>query len=128
MKILVICQHYWPEPFQITEICEELVARGHEVTAVVGLPNYPSGVIPIEYKHFRNRNQVKNGVHINRCFEVGRKNSKLGLAINYCSYMFSACHKVLWLKHDYDVVYAYSTSPVLMSLPAALFWTSGQRA
>jgi len=119
MKILVICQHYWPEPFQITEICEELVARGHEVTAVVGLPNYPSGVIPIEYKHFRNRNQVKNGVHINRCFEVGRKNSKLGLAINYCSYMFSACHKVLWLKHDYDVVYAYSTSPVLMSLPAA---------
>lgn len=119
MKILVVCQHYWPEPFRITEICEELVARGHEVTAIVGLPNYPSGVVPKEYKRFRNRRQEINGVHIRRCFEVGRKNTKLGLAVNYCSYMLSACHKVLWLKRGYDVVYAYSTSPVLMSLPAA---------
>lgn len=123
MKILVVCQHYWPEPFRITEICEDLVARGHEVTAVVGLPNYPSGVIPPEYRCFRNRRQVLNGVHIRRCFEIGRKNTKLGLAVNYCSYMLSACHRLLWMKKDFDAVYAYSTSPVLMSLPAAFLRT-----
>ena len=120
MKILVVCQHYWPEPFRITEICEDLVSRGHEVTALVGLPNYPSGVVPPEYHFFRNRRQEINGVHVLRCFEIGRRNSKLGLAVNYCSYMISASWKALWLKRDYDVVYAYSTSPVLMSLPAAL--------
>lgn len=119
MKILVICQHYWPENFRITEICEALVERGHQVTALVGLPNYPTGIVPKEYKHFRNRRQTRNGVEIRRCFEIGRSPGKLGLAINYLSYMTSACVKALFLKRDYDVVYAYSTSPVLMSLPAS---------
>jgi len=120
MKILVICQHYWPENFRVTEICEDLVKRGHEVTALVGLPNYPSGVIPAEYRHFRNRKQLRNGVHIQRCFEIGRRPTKAGLAVNYVSYMLSASFKALFRRHDYDVVYAFSTSPVLMSLPAAL--------
>lgn len=120
MNILVICQHYWPENFRVTEICEALVQRGHRVTALVGLPNYPSGIVPKEYKRFQNRRQTRNGVEIRRCFEIGRRPGKLGLAVNYVSYMLSASAKALLLKRDYDVVYAYSTSPVLMSLPAAL--------
>ena len=120
MKVLVICQHYWPENFRVTEICEALVERGHQVTALVGLPNYPTGIIPEEYRHFRNRHQVRNGVEIRRCFEIGRRPGKIGLAINYVSYMTSACIKALLHKRDYDVIYAFSTSPVLMSLPAAL--------
>jgi len=120
MKILVICQHYWPENFRVTEICEALVERGHQVTALVGLPNYPTGIIPQEYRRFRNRYQVRNGVEIKRCFEIGRRPGKIGLAINYVSYMTSACIKALLHKRDYDVIYAFSTSPVLMSLPAAL--------
>ena len=119
MKVLVICQHYWPENFRVTEICEALVQRGHQVTALVGLPNYPTGVIPKEYRFFRNHRQVRNGVQIRRCFEIGRRPGKIGLAINYVSYMLSACIKALFLKRDYDVIYAYSTSPVLMSLPAS---------
>lgn len=120
MKILVICQHYWPENFRVTEICEALVERGHQVTALVGLPNYPSGIVPKEYKHFRNRRQQRNGVQIRRCYEIGRRPGKVGLAINYVSYMLSAAVKALLMKRDYDVIYAFSTSPVLMSLPAAL--------
>lgn len=120
MKILVICQHYWPENFRVTEICEALVERGHEVTALVGLPNYPTGIIPEEYKHGQNRVQERNGVHIRRCFEIGRRPGKVGLAINYVSYMTSASIKALFAKRDYDVIYAFSTSPLLMSLPAAL--------
>ena len=120
MKILVICQHYWPENFRVTEICEALAERGHQVTALVGLPNYPTGIIPEEYRRFRNRHQFRNGVEIKRCFEVGRKPGKLGLAVNYVSYMSSACIKALSHKRDYDAIYAFSTSPVLMSLPAAL--------
>lgn len=120
MKILVICQHYWPENFRVTEICEALVERGHEVTALVGLPNYPTGIIPEEYRHGQNRRQERNGVHIRRCFEIGRKPGKIGLAVNYVSYMVSASIKALLAKRDYDVIYAFSTSPVLMSLPAAL--------
>lgn len=44
-KILVICQYYKPEPFRISDICEEMVRRGHEVQVVTGYPNYPEGIL-----------------------------------------------------------------------------------
>lgn len=64
MKILVVCQHYWPETFQITDICEGLVRREHQVTALVGLPNYPVGTVHPDYRFGKNRNQERNGVRI----------------------------------------------------------------
>ncbi|MFH1879171.1 MAG: glycosyltransferase family 4 protein [Bacillota bacterium] len=121
MKILVVYQHYWPEPFRIHEICEDLVRRGHLVTAVVGLPDYPTGKIPREYRFFKKRRETINGVDVRRCLEIGRRNTKLGLAFNYLSYMVSASIRVLFMKHNYDVVYAYCTSPVLMAAPAILY-------
>ena len=39
MKILVITNHDWPEEFKITELAENLVAKGHEVTVMSGIPN-----------------------------------------------------------------------------------------
>ena len=44
-SILVICQYYYPEPFRISDICEELVRRGYEVQVVTGYPNYPEGTL-----------------------------------------------------------------------------------
>lgn len=120
MKILVVNQHYWPENFRVTEICEALAARGHQVTALVGLPNYPTGIIPEEYRRFSNRRQERNGVQIRRCFEIGRRPGKVGLAVNYVSYMTSATLKAFFMKKDFDVIYSFSTSPVLMSLPGAV--------
>ena len=58
MKILVICQYYYPEPFSITNICEELVKRGHEVTVVTGIPNYPMGKIYEGYRGGKKRDEV----------------------------------------------------------------------
>ena len=117
MKILMICQHYWPEHFQITEVCEELVRRGHDVTALVGVPNYPTGVVPDEYLDGKNRLQERNGVHIVRVEEVPRKNGIAGLARNYLSYMGAAKRKARELPGDFDVVFAYQITPVLMAAP-----------
>lgn len=44
-RILVVCQYYYPEPFRISDICEEMVRRGHEVQVVTGYPNYPEGIL-----------------------------------------------------------------------------------
>ncbi|MRX84086.1 glycosyltransferase family 4 protein [Eggerthella guodeyinii] len=119
MNILAVCQHYWPEHFQITEVCEELVERGHKVTALVGIPNYPTGIVPEEYRNGKNREQVHNGVRIVRCNETPRKNGILGLAKNYLSYAASATRKVKKLDGAFDVVLAYQITPVLMAAPAA---------
>lgn len=118
MRILFVCQHYWPEQFQTTDICEELVARGHEVTALVGIPNYPTGVVPEEYLDGRNREQGRNGVRIVRAEEVPRKPGIVGLAKNYWSYMRGADRRLSDLEGGYDVVLAYQISPVLMAEPA----------
>ncbi len=117
MKILVTSQHYWPETFQITEIAESLAARGHEVTVLTGLPNYPKGVIPDEYLHGKNRHQVHNGVTVERCFLIPRGKNTLSLAVNYYSFSHFATKLARNLPEDFDVVFANQTSPVLMTKP-----------
>ncbi len=118
MKILTVCQYYHPEPFRIHEVCEELVSRGHEVTVLTGLPNYPMGVIPDEYKGKKHRDEIVNGVHIIRVSERPRTNGKVGLARNYVSFVINACVKALFMKKDFDVIFVYQLSPVLMAIPA----------
>lgn len=116
MKIAVIYQHYFPEPFRLAEVCEELVKRGHEITVYTGLPNYPHGNIPNEYRWFKNRNQVINGVQVYRTWEIGRKPGAVGLALNYVSFMLSSSIKCLFAKKNFDIIFCYSTSPILMSV------------
>lgn len=116
MKILVVCQYYYPENFQITPICEQLVKDGYSVTVLTGLPNYPTGVVPEEYKK-GHRDEYVNGVHVIRCYEVGRGRGALHLGLNYLSYCLSAMRKTGRLDGDFDLVFVYQLSPVLMGLP-----------
>lgn len=121
MKILVVCQHYWPETFQITDICEGLVRRGHQVTALVGLPNYPVGTVHPDYRFGKNRNQERNGVRIIRSFEIGRGHNPFTLALNYYSFAFSATRIATQLDESFDLVFVYQLSPVLMSIPGICY-------
>lgn len=118
LNILMVCQHYWPEHFQVTEVCEELVKRGHSVTALVGIPNYPTGIVPDDYLDGKNRKQTRNGVNIIRVEEIPRTPGIAGLAKNYLSYMLRADKELKALPGGYDVVFAYQISPVLMAEPA----------
>ena len=121
MKILVVCQYYYPEPFRITDICESLAKRGHEVTVLTGLPNYPEGDILQEYRHGNKREEKLNGVNIIRCHEIGRGKSKIKLFLNYFSYSISATSKALRMKDEYDVILVNQLSPVLMGIPALAY-------
>lgn len=116
-KILVVCQYYYPENFQITPICEQLVEDGYEVTVLTGLPNYPLGTVPDEYRHGKHRDEYINGVRVIRCFEIGRKKGVVHLALNYLSFCLSSLMKVGSLDKDYDLVFIYLLSPILMGLP-----------
>lgn len=121
MKILVVCQYYFPEPFRIADICEMLVQRGHEVTVLTGLPNYPGGKIHYEYCDGNKREETINGVEVLRTFEVARGKSNLKLFLNYLSFTISASLKALSIKKEYDVVFVYQLSPVMMAIPAIVY-------
>ena len=85
MKILIVSQYYDPEQFQINEIAPELVKRGHQVTVLTGLPNYPGGEIYAGYEKGR-RSEDINGVHVIRVNDLPRKNGALHLFFNYFSF------------------------------------------
>ena len=120
MNILVVCQYYRPEEFKINEICEALVDEGHAVTVLTGLPNYPSGDVPSEYRWARKRSELVNGVRVLRSFEVGRKTGALCLGLNYLSFMISGSLSALLLRERFDIVFVYQLSPVMMAIPGIM--------
>ncbi len=50
MRILVVSQYFWPENFRINDLVKEFVDRGHEVTVLSGIPNYPTGKVFEAYR------------------------------------------------------------------------------
>ena len=121
MKVLVVCQYYYPEPFRISDICESLVSRGHQITVLTGLPNYPEGRVVDEYRHGAKRNETHNGVNVIRSFEIGRGNSRLKLLLNYFSFALSASIKALSIKEEFDVILVNQLSPIMMGIPAMVY-------
>lgn len=118
MKILVVCQYYYPESFKVTDVCEALAADGYDVTVLTGKPNYPTGIVPEEYIGSKHDDEIINGVHVIRCYERGRGKGALNLAVNYASFYFSAMKKVKKMDRDFDLVFSYQLSPIFMALPA----------
>lgn len=114
MKILVVSQHYWPEPFPSTDLCEALAARGHQVHVVTDVPNYPMGVIYPQYRGGKGRREERNGVTIFRTFTIGRRNNILFRLLNYYSFSLSSTWFSRKLEKDYDVVLTIQSSPIMM--------------
>lgn len=117
MKILVVCQYYYPEPFRVNDICEEMVKRGHEVTVVTGEPNYPEGQIYKGYENHAHTDEVINGVMVHRCPIIPRKTGTLYRLLNYFSYPHEAKKYIKGLE-GFDVVFVNQLSPVMMAEPA----------
>lgn len=121
MRILVICQYYYPEPFRITDICEEFVRRGHEVTVVTGTPNYPMGDIYPGYENGKRADEIVNGVKVHRCITAPRKTGAFNRLKNYFSYPIASKKYVKTLEDSYDVVFVNQLSPVMMA-EAGIFY------
>ena len=127
MKILVVCQYYYPEPFRITDICEELVKRGHEVTVLTGIPNYPEGEIYQGYGYMKKKEEIKNGVNIKRCFTIPRKKGIVYRFLNYYSFAISSSVRVLLNKiktkdnEEFDMVFVNQLSPIMMAYAGIIY-------
>ncbi len=116
MKILLVTQYYYPERFSTSDIAEELVKQGNEVTVLTGKPNYGYGYILDEYKKVKEENI--NGVRVLRTKLYPRKHSRISIIRNYLSFHRNAKRYVKKLDHDFDVVLSISLSPVISIAPA----------
>src|SRR5579863_7172819 len=70
MHILFISPYYPPEKgaaaVQISETAAQLVLRGHQVTVLTTVPNYPTGVVLPEYRGRAIQREVRDDVHVVR--------------------------------------------------------------
>jgi colanic acid biosynthesis glycosyl transferase WcaI len=117
-KLLIVCQHYWPESFRINDISDFLVDKKCDIEVLCGLPNYPTGKFAEGYSYFRNRIQHHNGVYIRRAFEIPRGgNTNFRVFLNYISFPFASLfHIPRLLIKKYDKIFIYQLSPVMMSI------------
>jgi len=95
LRILFITLYYPPEmgapQARISDLAVRLVRRGHSVTVLTGFPNYPSGIIPPEYRRKWRMYEEKDGVRIVRSWIYPVANVRLyARLINYLSFVFSS--------------------------------------
>lgn len=119
MRILVVCQHYWPEPFNTADVCEELVARGHSVAVLTGMPNtgMPNNEIAEGYRGCGRFEEERNGVRIIRVPLHPRKSGAVNRVRNYLTFWRNACREAEALDGRFDVVLGYQFSPVMQVDP-----------
>lgn len=123
MRILLVTQYFYPEVFKSNDLAFELVRRGHKVDALVGIPNYPEGKYFRGYGLFKKRHEVVNGVNVYRTFQTPRGKGGWRLPVNYFSYVFSGCLRVLFhlaWKKKYDCIIGHEPSPIFQAYPALL--------
>ncbi len=118
MRILVVTQYFWPESFRITEVVQTLLGLECDVTVLTGQPNYPEGKTFAGYRATGCgvQRHPSEGFDIYRVPQVPRGGgSGLRLALNYVSFILSACTFGLWLLRGkkVDVVFVYAPSPIL---------------
>lgn len=121
MKILIVTQYFYPENFKSNDLAFEMKNRGHEVTVLTGLPNYPSGTISEGYGFFKNTNQNIEGVKVVRSWLLPRgKGGGIRLFLNYFSWAFFASIKAIGIgiRDKYDAIIVHEPSPITQFYPA----------
>lgn len=119
MRILIVSQYFWPESFRISDLAIGLRDRGHDVSVLTGLPNYPSGKLFPGYNLF-SRHDDFDGIPVTRTPLITRGNSKgLRLALNYLSFALTASLLGPWCcRRPVDAIFVFQTSPITVGWPA----------
>ena len=83
MRLLVVTQYFWPENFRVNDLVAELVRRGHDVTVLTGLPNYPDGEVFRQFREDPQQYARYEGAEIIRVPMLPRGSGGLRLVLNY---------------------------------------------
>ena len=120
MRILVVSQYFWPENFRINDLVKEWVQRGHLVTVLTGIPNYPTGKVFEAYREQPRAFTEYEGAEVVRVPMLSRGTGGFRLILNYLSFVFSAGVLGPWRLRGKlaDVIFVFEPSPITVGLPA----------
>ena len=120
MNILIVTPHYYPENFRINDFAVEFDKRGHNISVLTAIPNYPKGKFYDGYGVFKNNRETYNGIKIYRAPIIPRgSGSNIRLSLNYISFVIgSLLTSFFILNNKIDIIFVYGVSPVTVHLPA----------
>ena len=123
LRILVVSQYFWPENFRINDLVKEWVQRGHEVTVLTGIPNYPAGKVFEAYQAQPSAFAKYEGAEVVRVPMLPRGRGSLRLMLNYLSFVVGSGIFGTWRLRGKpaDVIFVFEPSPVTVGLPAIWF-------
>lgn len=123
MELLLVTSHFYPEGFKANDMAFELARRGHDVTVLAPIPDYPQGKFYDGYGLFKRRKETVNGVKVLRTTIIPRHDgSAKWLALNYLTHTLFSCTRAFWLglTKKYDAVIVHETSPVMVAIPGVI--------
>ena len=120
MNILIVTPHFYPENFRINDFAVEFQKRGHNISVITAIPDYPSGKYYKGYGIIKKSRELYNGIKIYRAPLIPRgSGSNFRLALNYLSYVLGAIFTSLFLlSKRIDIIFVFESSPITVGLPA----------
>ena len=126
LHILIVTNYFWPENFRINDLAIGFKERGHDVSVLTGIPNYPKGKFFNGYGMFKPWKEVYNGIKIFRAPLIPRGNgTPIKQALNYVSSALTFCLlATVYCHKKYDVIFVFEVSPITVGFPAICFPSS----
>jgi glycosyltransferase involved in cell wall biosynthesis len=120
MNILIVTQYFYPENFRVNDLATEFKNRGHEITVLTGIPNYPAGKYYNGYGVVKKNRETYKGMKIFRSPLIPRgSGSSVRLALNYISFIIGSIFtSLILLRKKYDIIFVFEPSPITVCLPA----------
>ena len=122
MNILIVSHYFWPENLRINDLALGLVDKGHFVTVLTGIPNYPEGKFYEGYSFFKKLKENYKNIKIIRVPVIPRgKARKIDMILNYLSYpLMGSLLGPFLCKDKYDVIFVPQYSPFTVGIPAVV--------
>lgn len=126
MRILLVGINYAPDLIGVakynTELCESLVAEGHEVRVITAPPYYPAWKIPTDFKPRYFRAAEVDAIRVTRTpIYVPERPSGAKRLVHHASFAFSSMGPVLIQAMSWRPDVMLSVAPSLMSAAFVAF-------
>lgn len=123
MKLLIVTQYFPPEmgapQARLFELATRLQQKGHTVTILTAMPNYPTGKVFKGYRWKLRRTEEMQGLRVIRtCIYPSNSSHALPRLLCYASFVISSLVLGIWGLGRQDVV--LFESPPLFMVPTGL--------
>jgi glycosyltransferase involved in cell wall biosynthesis len=122
---VIFLTHYFPPEVgapqtRLFELAQRCTAAGHAVTVVTGFPNYPTGVIPVDYRGKRSMDEKLDGIRVLRTSVYATRNRGFVRRIlNHLSFALSSLTAIRKVGPT-DVIFVESP-PLLIGLAVLIY-------